>query len=500
MRSDVSSSGPVPLGLSNYVARSFEAETIQLLRRREWVLLLGPRQHGKTSALIRINAQLKADGFRSAIVDLQAMPAELSFPDMLGWFAASVAKGLKVDPPRLDGRSDSLEDWLAAVCAPGPPIVVLIDEAASIRDEATRNAFFGQIRAFKSQAASDPDCVAGLLTFAFSGTFRPETLVDDKNSPFNVCQRVESEDLDEAGVMTLASAVLGEDTPPQIAQMIFARIGGQPELAQRLLALASSAGPENAIDRIEGQLSEWETHSNDHLDAVFRIVFREPGLKAIATALVASGELQIDPANPDFRYAVVTGLCRKSGNRLRFRSALVEAVARESPQLHPEDAAVRNAHFFPLGPNGFSFVADPIYSEIATSSYDGAIKCMRSGAYRLALAGLGVCIEAVLIDFMLRQPAGTVAAAISAAPAGTGPGFNQFESQIDPESWRLVNLLKVGRLLRAGQNVELPETLREFRNLVHPKLIKGSYKTEEQTYPEAVTAIGLAGIVFRDFA
>jgi len=495
----MSSSGPVPLGLSTYVPRNFEIEALNLLRRSDWVLLLGPRQHGKTSALIRINAQLKADGFRSAIVDLQAMPAGLSFPDMLGWFAASVAKGLKVDSASSAAGSNSLEDWLAPICVPGPPIVVLIDEAASIRDEESRNAFFGQIRAFKSQAASDPDCVAALLTFAFAGTFRPETLVDEKNSPFNVCHRLESEDLDEVGVSTLASAVLGEDVPPQIAQMIFDRIGGQPELAQRLLALASSAGPENAIDRIEGQLSEWEIHSNDHLDAVFRVVLREPGLKAIATALVMAGDLQIDPANSDFRYAVVAGLCKKSGGRLRFRSALVEAVARASPQLHPEEAAVRNAHFFPMGPGGFAFMRDAVYSEIASSSYDGAIKCMRSGAYRLALAGLGVCIEAVLIDFMLRQPIGSVAAAIAASPAAARPNFDRHETQADPESWRLVNLLKVGRLVRAGQNVELPETLREFRNLVHPKLIKASYKTEEQTYPEAVTAIGLAGIVFRDF-
>ncbi len=44
--------GPVPLGHESYIERPFELKLIRELQAGRWVLFLGPRQHGKTSALV----------------------------------------------------------------------------------------------------------------------------------------------------------------------------------------------------------------------------------------------------------------------------------------------------------------------------------------------------------------------------------------------------------------------------------------------------------------
>ena len=50
--------GPVPLADNAYVKRPFENELHRELMANRWVLLLGPRQHGKTSALVRLQRAL----------------------------------------------------------------------------------------------------------------------------------------------------------------------------------------------------------------------------------------------------------------------------------------------------------------------------------------------------------------------------------------------------------------------------------------------------------
>ena len=84
--------GPVPLGDKSYIERPFERRLVQELTTGRWVLLLGPRQHGKTSALVRVRSQLTDAGLRAALVDLQRAPPLQSFRDFVRWFCWLVAR------------------------------------------------------------------------------------------------------------------------------------------------------------------------------------------------------------------------------------------------------------------------------------------------------------------------------------------------------------------------------------------------------------------------
>lgn len=494
--------GPVPLNSGDYVERVFEREARQRLANREWVLLLGPRQHGKTSALIRLRRSLIEQGYRCAFVDLQNLPAQYEFARLLEWFCGQIGNGTG-NPlhTRPGGSAESLEEWLECVVPPGAPLVVLIDEASSIRDELIRNAFYGQIRALKSTSAEKPESVAARVVFLFAGTFRPETLVEQKNSPFNVCRRIDTEDLTEANVTALAKVALARDDVDAIARTVVAHVGGQPHLVQSLLGAAAIAEPAEQEAAILAEMERWTSHSNDHLDSLFRMVLDDTKLMNIAAAAVAQGNVHNDPANVDYKFIVVIGLLQRDGQYLRFRNSLYETIAKASPQLRPEiaPASEQPALFFHLDAAVFQFITDPQYREICQSAYNGAVTAWNGGSYRLTLVGFGCALEAILLDLMVATPPAQITGIINATPQAGRPNFNKYESQANPATWRLVNLMRVARLMnRARGPLELPDSLREMRNFVHPSVMKQNYLPEHDLVPEAQAAGALIAAVMRD--
>ncbi|TXK64295.1 AAA-like domain-containing protein [Alkalisalibacterium limincola] len=151
--------GPVPVDSDLYIEREFDKKVWGSLTRGESVVLLGPRQHGKTSSLLRLRLRLKEAGFTVALIDLQKLPASYTFRILLEWVANEVASEVGVTsfvkPQGLD--AESLHKWFGCVIPDGHSrIAFLIDEASGISDESIRNAFYAQIRAFNAAAKSSP--------------------------------------------------------------------------------------------------------------------------------------------------------------------------------------------------------------------------------------------------------------------------------------------------------------------------------------------------------
>ncbi|NML60657.1 hypothetical protein HHL21_06055 [Massilia sp. RP-1-19] len=496
--------GPVPLHCKEYIERKFERDVRATVIKRDWVLLLGPRQHGKTSALIRIREFLIESGFRCGLADLQRMPPGLNFKQMLEWFATTVAQSMKIEvAPQLD--SNELVDWLASMIAmPGAPVVILIDEASSIRDEAQRNAFFGQIRAIKgAAAAAEPESLLANVQFVFAGTFRPETLVDDLNSPFNVCVRIDTDDLDLAQVIKLTSVILSraEAEVKDIAELIYSAVGGQPHLVQSLVSIAEDELPENRLESIKSQIAVLSSEGSEHIRSLFRTVVQDSNLEKIAATAASHGSIINDPANIDYKFMTTIGLLRRENANLVFRNALYESIARSSTQLRPDVPEEDATHVFllPLDEAQFDFIADVELREICASSYNGAVSASNSRYFRLAIIGYGVALEAILMDWLIQKGTPAITAAISAVPAAQRPQFLGKERVANPLTWRLVNLMLVGRFLHGVRGpVDLPTSLREFRNWVHPAVIKKAYHPEAAVAPEARLCNALLSIIIRD--
>lgn len=484
--------GPVPLGDSDYIERSFEYELQRELMADRWVLLLGPRQHGKTSALVRLQNQLAEIGMPTALIDLQAAPVLGTYADFVRWMSDEVRRQLKtVENPVI--ISDDVGILLGAALDIGEtPAVILIDEASNIRDSSWRNAFYGQLRAISSRRASvsttDP---AARLRFVFAGTFRPETLIDAANSPFNVCERIDTGDLTLEDVKKLTTNILG-DNQVGIANSIYDMVGGQPFLVQRILGRLHRR--DDLVAALSDEIDELKSGQSDHIIDLFRKMLSEPELATIGARMVRDGAAPIEAADPNFRYMQVVGLGKRSGNTLVYRNRLYSQIAASSPQLGGMTQSSMLAPMFPLRIEAFLKINNPELREIAWAAHKGAVAAYRAGANRIALAGFGGSLEAMLLDVMLRQPSNNLSAIISTA----GVVLRGRERANDPASWNLVTLIKAAPHVGAGRPFEPPQALREWRNLIHPALAQQAYRPDHELEPEARAAANLHEILLRD--
>ncbi|MBB3909736.1 AAA-like domain-containing protein [Sphingomonas desiccabilis] len=484
--------GAVPLKDPDYVERKFEVDLQRELMADRWVLLLGPRQHGKTSALIRLKSALADYGVPTALVDLQAKPVHQTYSAFVTWVSDTVREQLgTTGHPMPDG--EDVGALIGTALQPGrSPVVILIDEASNIADATWRNVFYGQLRAISSRRAeASPADSAARLRFVFSGSFRPETLIDAANSPFNVCERIDTDDLASAQVHQLVSDVSGNDDVA-IAQRIFEEVGGQPFLVQKLALRIQ--GQEDSSAALEAEIATLRMGESDHVIDLFRKMLSEPGLSAIGARMVRDGAAPVEAADPDFRYMQVLGLARRQGANLVFRNELYAHVAAASPQLGGTAVAPALAPMFPIAIAAFGKVQDPELREIAWSSHKGAIASYRGGANRLALAGFGGSLEAMLIDMLQRQSEAAIDAAITAKEIKLGGR----EKRSDPSSWNLVNLIKAAPHFGGSKGFDPPQALRNWRNLIHPSLAKSDYRSDEQFEPEVRAAASLHEILLRD--
>jgi len=514
--------GPVPIDDPSYVQRPFEHAVQRELMKDQWVLLLGPRQHGKTSALVRIKRALIEAGLEAAFVDLQAAPPFNAYEELVGWFCGIIrdqfagcaegggatddgSKGLL---NKIFGKSSANEEggvandagneadlvaMLESVLPNGnAPVAILIDEASNISEPAWRNSFFGQLRSISSRRAdAESGDIAARLRFVFAGTFRYETLIDEKNSPFNVCEHIYTEDLPEADVLTLTSKVLGAEHTG-IGAQLYAEVGGQPFLVQRLLGgLEDIDDPEEAVpDRI----NSLRTDMSSHLEHLFGKILAESDLSEIVMQMVRDGAAPNEAADPNHRFLQVLGIAQRDGTDLKFRNALYQYVASASPQLGGGASSALLAPMFPLPIGSFDKVQDQQLREIAWSAHSGAVAAYRAQSNRLALAGFGSSLEAILIDLLLRQPAGTHATIAQQA----GCDFNGSQKPDQPKTWSLFNLIKAAAKVGGTNAIEPPQVLRKWRNTVHPVLAQANYRPDCELEPEARTAASLHEIVLRD--
>ena len=307
--------GVLPTTERAYVVRQFERETFEQLSAGRWVLLLGPRKCGKSSALWRIRSRLEESGYSCATIDLQSYGGQdENYAGFLEWFADSLAAELGVSfvrPPKR--QRNQLKSWLRKVVRSElGTTAIFIDEAGGVPSR-FRTPFFSQLRAFfgrRGQGGSPAGQVATRVVFAFAGTLLPARLIDSDNSPFNVAFERTAGDLTSAEVAELAALGLGGDAA-HYAQRAFAETHGQPYYVQHLLAAVQSAGDDPALRSaaFDAALRELQQGAHGHLEDLTRMVEKDEGLRALVPRIL-DGNLSFDPGSSVHRYAIIAGVAR----------------------------------------------------------------------------------------------------------------------------------------------------------------------------------------------
>jgi len=499
--------GAVPISSAAYIPRAFEGQVFGEIVAERWVLLLGPRQHGKSSGLVRLNRRFREAGLVGVLVDLQGMPPCSEFRNLLRWFFNQIGKNLgrELPIPRDEHQGD-ISAWLdAAFSNAGPPVVLIIDEAGSIDNTEYRNAFYGQIRQISSMRADAAEgAIARRIRFVFAGTFRPENLVDERNSPFNVCQTIQTDDVSVEQAKMLAVTVHPE--VERFVEEAHRNLNGQPFLLQTVFQEVLRRGDVSPDVAFADALNDLPNLVAQHLEGIFSKIIGSPSLANKVAIMVQQGHTDLVPADSDCSFLQVLGLAKRHEARLIFRNAFYASVARASPQIVavPQQQPVRGA-VYGIQKTDLAFMNNSALREVCFSAYDGAAKAHGGGSFRLALTGFGSAMEAMLLDLLSALGVVALQSAIGAAQAQGDhtkrPHFSRFEDAADPMTWRLVNLINVSRQVQVGANAPEPShALREWRNLVHPAAAIQHFVDESQLEPESLAASALFAILLRDIS
>ncbi len=260
--------GPLLADSPVYISREADEKAAAHLRRMEYITLVEPRQHGKTSLINRLDGQFSPRGYAFAYRDLMAAKSSVASPSE--WYASLgkwllrqlsfIPRNQRPEPPH---DSTSWEDFLADVAesaeAAEQKVIIALDEIGAMpQDWATD--FFSVIRSVYTSRQSLP--FWRHLTFVIAGAFNPKALIqDDTVSNFNVDQRISLNDFSPAQVKQLVTCLgLSGKMTEEVAERVHYWTDGQPYLSQRLcLNLAertelitmsnSSSVVDNAVER-----------------------------------------------------------------------------------------------------------------------------------------------------------------------------------------------------------------------------------------------------------
>lgn len=494
--------GHVPSDSPAYVERDFVNECFSELSRGAWVVLLGPRQHGKTSGLLRLLSLLRDADVKAAHVSLQGIPEVDSYPGLLEWIAGRIASQFDVDlVPPPEEQAAEVEAWLArALPAEASQVVVMLDEAAGVRDPEMRSMLYHQLRRLHDER--DSPAVENLgrsFAMLFSGTFEPARLVaDDLTSPFNVSRRIETRDLTREDVHALADQVGAQQAAPY-ADRAYDLVGGQPLLIQVLLDAAERGDvPTPAEERFEAAKERLLAGNSDHLIDLFSSVVGDKPVREIAEQVLHNDEGAPSAATVEHRMLVTVGLARIADGRLLPRNALYAKVGSEQPLLSGGRDPAPGVKVAAPGADAFDFVSDLYLRDFAREMVEAGYAAFNSGNLRLGLIGLGSGLEAILID-VLEQATPTTR---DDAKRRAKPNFSNPENENDPNTWRLVNLVKVADKLPALKQspIAAAHALRELRNFVHPAVGRAAGHPQSALQGEFNAAQGVLTILLRELS
>ncbi len=250
-----------PRDSSSYVSRKADHDASALLRTMEYLLIIEPRQQGKTSLLGQLSTRLANAERLVAYVDVE----DLSYSSEGAWYSGLwrdlgnqlghvLGDAMKNAPADSQEWRYGLQSIAAYLDDRSTILIVALDEVGSMGKAWWAEAFFVTLRKFYNLRAFSS--FYNSITFALSGAFHPRDLIkDDKISPFNVAQRVRLEDFNPAQVQELVSKGYWSFEQIEIlAKRIHFWSGGQPYLTQMLCGyLSTDATPADvdlAVERL----------------------------------------------------------------------------------------------------------------------------------------------------------------------------------------------------------------------------------------------------------
>lgn len=241
--------GTMDLESQFYIQRSGDGIALETLQRQGLTITIkGPRQMGKSSLLIRTMATAGQAGKRVAFLDFQLFDktaltnGDRFFQQFCAWLTDELELADRVEEFWSSplGNSQRCTRYMQRYLLKevGSPLVLAMDEVESVFDTDFRSDFFGMLRAWHNNRATDP--IWKQLDLVLVTSTEPYQLIENLNqSPFNVGQVIELTDFLPEQVASLNQRH-GEPLNLQQVEQLMALLGGHPYLVRQALYLVAS--------------------------------------------------------------------------------------------------------------------------------------------------------------------------------------------------------------------------------------------------------------------
>lgn len=317
------SGGALSEDAPSYIERPADTELKIGLEQHELCLVLGPRQSGKSSLIVRAWAQLRKKGVRTGVIDLQFFGSHKD-PDR--WFGDVIYQiehilGLGIDSTqwwkahkRL-GPTQRFRTFLEDVVLANSKgeVVLFFDEIDSVLSLSFSDDFFTTIRSLYNARATTP--ALRRLTFVLIGFANASSFVRDrKRTPFNVGKVIVPDAIAEEALGSFKQ-VLGRDSEA-LLERIYYWTGGQPFLVQKLAqAVVSWPLLQRTAARIDAEVNKTffarKIESDVHFEYIQNYLLGDPTI--IRRTLITYRKVLEGAFVPDDKQSEVHSRLKLSG-------------------------------------------------------------------------------------------------------------------------------------------------------------------------------------------
>lgn len=348
---------------SVYIPRSAEQEVSLRLGRMDYLLIIEPRQQGKTS-LINFLIRNPPSPITSIVyIDVASLPFRSErrwyrdlcrrLNDQMVTLAASPVDW--TNPPMDSSEWRQFLTRLAlSLQANGRLVVIALDEIGAPLPDAT--GFFSVLRDVYNSRQAEP-CLRH-ITFILLGAFHPRDLIEnEKLSPFNVSYRVRLPDFSvEQMEVLLRHLSYSQTETALLAAGVYYWTEGQPYLTQQLCAYLQ---PHASAKDIAAAVERLRREDENHLPHLARMLKKDEEGKLIARRVMAAERLAFSPTtvqsrldllgliSPDregncrIRNRIYVGLLESSFEQEDGPSASFASVGRRRVPLAPSESKAK---------------------------------------------------------------------------------------------------------------------------------------------------------------
>jgi hypothetical protein len=327
----------------HYVNRAEDDWLLRYVNKRKYVTLLGPRQTGKTSLLLKLQA-LASTQFVPALVDLWAYK-EQTEPLWYRSLARHISKVIgdpRLPPEDMDAVVDHIafRDYLRALVRDlGKPLLLLMDEIGTV-PQGTADRFFGVVRELSSKLTPEDDrCV-----FVLAGATDPNKLIsrDNPNSPLNTTYPLYTQPLTQVQFQTLIGnlARANIDLEESCSTLLFGYTGGHVNLAQKACNQAVEAGVAYWTKTQAGEALEKFVRSGDeNLRHIREELATAPDVRDLALEVLRGRRHRFDRTDPIVAQAELLGIVRDEAGSCTISNRIYQQFLEYNltdPELVPD--------------------------------------------------------------------------------------------------------------------------------------------------------------------